>query len=497
MRCGSKRRGVGFALLLLALVAAPWSGTAAAASGNEPAAFLLKVAIPEDIITLDPLRYTSHRWTALIHELLFEPVAAVDETGWAAGQTLRPVDATTWALLLPSGAVANTGEALSHEAAAGYFRRLLPSVGIGGYPAPARERFPELVDVRLEGGSLLFHLAEPDPMFPARMAQEPFAGITAGGRLLGTGPYRVERWDRGNRIVLTRVRGDDAPQTIVFEVIPSASERLRRLLSGDVDIAFELPAGALWPLRASRSARPVRVVQRRVHFVEFDTTRPPFNDRRVRLAMNLAVDTQAIIDGWMQDEAIPVATLLVPASFGFDPGVPEISYDPVRARELLTDAGYPEGFSFELDTTAQKERIARAYAAMLAAVGIEATVRVWPDWATLRREILRGGRQAWLGEWGNTSLDPAGVLIPKLHSQGEANYGGYSSPTLDALLEQAEATLDPAERLEQYRAIQRYLRQEAPMLFGYAVYEVYGARNGLEWTPGPLSMNLRSVRRAE
>lgn len=495
MRSGRKRSEIRFALALLASIVAAASGGCLVAAAE--AGFHLKVAIPEDIVALDPMRYSTHLWTRIVHELLFEPVLSFDEETPGAVVEYRAIDETTWVLLLPQGIVSSTGEPVTPEGVARYFRRLLPSAGIGGYPSPAGERLPELVDVRAEGERLLFRLAEPDPMFPARLAQEPFASLGANGRLLGTGAYRVERWDHGNRVILARARGEDGPDRITFEVIPSSGERLRRLLSGDVDIAFSLPAGALWQLRSAKGVRPVRLVQRRVHFIEFDTERPPFSDRRVRLAMNLAVDTKALIDRLMQDEAAPVPTLLVPVTLGFDPDVPELAYDPIRARELLTDAGFPRGFSMELDTTAPKERIARGYASMLAEVGIDVTVRVWPDWATLKGEILLGRRQAWLGEWGNSSLDPAGVLLPKLHSGGEANYGGYASETLDALLDQAEATLDPEARLEQYRSIQPLLRQEAPMLFGYALYDVIGVKERLEWRPGRFSMNLGAVRRSE
>ena len=132
---------------------------------------------------------------------------------------------------------------------------------------------------------------------------------------------------------------------------------------------------------------------------------------------------------------------------------------------------------------------------MLAEVGVTAFVRVWSDWATLREQIRLGGRQAWVGEWGNSSMDPAGAVWPKLHSEGETNYGGYRDGTLDVLLAQAEGRLDPTERFGAYSDIQRYLRQEASMLFGYAVFDVYGVDSRLEWTPLPEGLlNLESAR---
>ena len=103
----------------------------------------------------------------------------------------------------------------------------------------------------------------------------------------------------------------------------------------------------------------------------------------------------------------------------------------------------------------------------------------------MREQILLGRRHAWLAEWGNSSLDPGTAIRPKLHSKGEANYGGYDNPVLDAMLDEADAILDPIERLEQYKLIQSYIRDDAPMLFGYVEYDVFGASVHLDWRPGP------------
>lgn len=289
-------------------------------------------------------------------------------------------------------------------------------------------------------------------------------------------------------MILVRAGEPPDPDRVVriqFEVVPSADERLRRVLNGDVHIALDLPPGAFWRLRASRLAKPVVVPQSRVHFIEFDQTRPPFNDRRVRQALNLAVDTRAILREVAQEEAQAIPTLLSPVTFGFDRDLAGYGYDPALARRLLAEAGYPDGFAFELDVPRVKERVARLYQAMLRDVGVDVSLRVWDTWQSLREQILLGRRQAWMAEWGNSSLDPGTAIRPKLHSTGEANYGRYVDPVLDAMLDEADALLDPGERLARYRLIQAYILEEAPMLFGWVEYDVYGASVDLDWRPGP------------
>lgn len=319
------------------------------------------------------------------------------------------------------------------------------------------------------------------------MASEPAARVNAAGTLLPTGSFELERWDHGNRVVLRRTDAslDGGFGRIWFEVVPSAEERLRQVLAGSVHIAMDLPPDGYWRLRRSSSGRPVVVPQTRVHFVELDVSRPPFSDVRVRRALNLAVDTNEVIRRTMQDQAVPVATVLSPVMMGYEPEVVVFGYDPVLARQLLAQAGYPQGFHFELDVLRSRRRIAEVYREMLADVGITVTLRVWDDWSSLRGMIDLGRRQAWVNDWSTRGLDPKDAIWPKLHSTGSNNLGGFKSVTLDSLLSQAEAVLNPDERLEHYRMIQRYLRQEAPYLFGYVEFDVYGAVNSLEWQPGP------------
>ena len=470
------------------------------ATAGVPAARTLVVAVPEDIITLDPARYSGHTLTETVQRLIYRTFLDKDGAFLTAdaAASVRARDPLTWEIALSEGVVTHAGQTLTPAIVQQYLNRLTSPTGIAGYPSPARERLAPIESVSVSGGLVVVRLREPWAGFPARLLAEPAAALDRQGQPVGTGPFRLERWDRGNRVILQRVAQPEDPRAVTriqFEVIPSAEERLRRVLSGEVHVALNLPPGAFWRLRASSRAKPVVVPRSRVHFMEFDHGGPPFNDQRVRVALNLAVDTERLLREVAQFETEAVATMLSPVTLGYDPDVALYGYDPIRARELLAEAGYPNGFAFELDVPRSKERVGRLYREMFKEVGVDVTLRVWDTWQELREQILLGRRHAWLAEWGNSSLDPAGSIRPKLHSQGEANYGGYANPTLDALLDEADRIPDPNERLERYGLIQQFIRQEAPVVFGYVEYEVYGASRSLDWTPGPNGwLNLEDAR---
>lgn len=480
-----QRTVLGFVVLFVVLLFRV--GSLTAQEPVQPAeARTLTIAVPADIISLDPARISRHSISEAVQGALYRPMLQLDAQRalYLPGVVKRfhARDELTWEFEVADRVIA--------EGLARYFRRVISPEGISGFPAPARERLAPAVNATAEGNKLIVHLSEPMAGFPSALVGEPAVRLSDAGTLQSTGAFELERWDHGNRVVLRRF-GEAPPggfDRLWFEVVPSADERLRRLIAGEVDIALGLPPDGYWRLRLNRGVVPVVTRQTRVHFMELNVKRPPFDDVRVRRAVNLAVDVREMIRTVMQDQAEPIATIFSPVTLGYEPSVVPFGHDRVRARELLAEAGYPNGFELELDVTRSRRRVAEAYKSMLADVGIRVVVREWESWSALYREIELGRRHAWLNDWDGRGFDAKDVVWDKLHSDGEKNYGGYTSEALDSLLELAERTLDPEQRLEHYRLVQRYLRQEAPFLFGYVEYTVYGASDELEWHPGPGSL---------
>lgn len=488
---GVRRRAAraAFWIGLVCWLAAAWAGAGHAAElGREAFRRELVVVVPEDAVSSDPARFSRHEVTEILQSLLYRRLLTKQGTqyGFDLARSVEVIDPHTWRIAVAADERTAEGRRLTAQEIARHFERLLGEPSAEGHGMPGRARLEAVASVEAQGDEyLVFRLSRPWPLLLAALTREPVALVGPDGQPVPTGPFRIERWERGSRIVLRRVApaGEGQPTHIRVEVVSSAEERLRRVLSGEAHVAVSLPPDAIARLRASQRAKAVGVPQSRVHFVEFDVTRPPFDDARVRLAFNMAVDMESLVKALRGEAGMRAATLVSPVTLGYDPAVEPIRYDPAGARRLLAEAGYPLGFEFELDAPAAKRREAEAIRDMLARVGVTAVVRIWPDWATLRQEILLGNRQAWLGEWGNSSMDPAGAIRPKLHSSGEANYGGYRDAALDLLLDEADSRLSPDERLAAYSAVQRYILEQAPMLFGYAACDVYAVDAELDWLP--------------
>lgn len=473
------------------------------AQSQDPAT--LRVAVPADIISIDPARITRHTLTEIVHGLLYASLLGIDtqHATYTSGlaESVAALSSTTWQVTLRSDGLGDVAAPQLAADLARYFRRnLLPASSSSEQTLhwPGRNRLAPVRDVRAEGAHLVFELKEPWAALPSVLAVEPAVRLTARGELLPTGPFELERWDNGNRVIVRR--REPTPQggfdRIWFEVIPSAEERLQRLIAGDVHIAMDLPGDAYWRLRRQRGVAPVVVPQSRVHIVELNLRQAPFDDVRVRRALNLAVDMNTLIRTLMQDQAQPVATLVSPAFLAYDPQIAPYPYDPAAARVLLTEAGYPDGFYIELDTTRTRRRIAEIYKSMLAHVGVHVHIREWPNWNSLQRAITLGQRQMWIAEKSARGLDPREILWDSLHRDGTGNRGGLRHPQIDALLEEADRTFDPLARLDVYRRLQSVLHNEAPFIFGYMEYTVYGASTDLVWTPGPNGLlRLDTVRR--
>lgn len=466
------------ALRTLLVLACVWLLPAADAG-----AAAVVVAVEADMISDDPARTTRHGVTDMIHGLIYEPLITPEPWGYgrALASSVRQVSASEWEFTVDGA------RGVDAQAVAEALRRAYLPQGLAGETAPARERLAVISDIEAtEDGRVMVRLQQPLPSFPTLISRE-YVAVPHGAGLLGTGPYALAEWIHGNRIILVRKdpAGPEAllPERVVFEVIPSRAQRVAAFLSGRVDV---LP-GVTWDevpqLRTLAGVQLLRRPGTRSRFIELNTNVPPFNDVRVRLALNLAVDVQAVLDEVYGGFGIPLPTIVTPRTVGYAEGLTPLPYDPERARELLAAAGYPRGFDFELDVTPDRLDEARAIARYWEAVGVTVHLRVWPDWPTLRAVLLQGGRMAWTAEWNNTSLDPGSMLWAKVGTGGSANYGRYSDAVVDRLLREAEQAVTIEERIEKYRAVQVRLYEQAVMVFGYAEEEVTAVRPGVSLGP--------------
>jgi peptide/nickel transport system substrate-binding protein len=284
---------------------------------------------------------------------------------------------------------------------------------------------------------------------------------------IGTGPFTLESHVQNVEVLLKKnpnyfEEGKPYLDEVRLAVIPDQGARTAAFRGGELDL---LTSVSPEELEALERTNPDTVISRNLgghNQLYFDAAKPPFTDVRVRKAMSMAIDRQGMLDsifGGGGEWNSPVPAQMGKWALPVAEREELMPYDPDRAKELLAEAGYPDGFATSMILTTaygeQTVRQAQWVTQDLAAIGIEVTIEVL-DYAT-----YNGSR------WPNTQfemgfgpnqqmLEPDEWLRSVLHTDGQRNWYNISDPTLDRMLEEQAGILDPDERLEAVHEIQRY-----------------------------------------
>lgn len=330
--------------------------------------------------------------------------------------------------------------------------------------------------------TIRFHTKSPFPLAPEYLSAigivsrrhgegASTSDYNTGKAAIGTGPFRFVAWARGDKIMLARNEawwgGHPAWDTVTIRYIKNPASRLAALLAGDVDLIDQLSVQDI--ARVQQDARftvASGLSDDIVGFVFDKQDRPspkitgsdgaplrdnPFRDRRVREAVNLAIDRGAIRDRIMNGQADPDNQYMKPGQYGYDPTLPPPRFDPQRAKQLLAEAGYPDGFhlivSCQNDRFVSDAAICQAVAQMLTRIGIATTPEVMPH-AVWVPKANRHEFSLFTTFWTVDTPEPSIMLISQLatpdaaRGRGAFNRGLYSNAEFDAVLDQALVTLD-------------------------------------------------------
>jgi len=295
--------------------------------------------------------------------------------------------------------------------------------------------------------------------------------FNSGHAAIGTGPYKLVRFTKGDRIVLERndAYWGDKPawQRIVFRPITSAGPRVAALLAGDVDLIENVPIQDLARLKADGNFTVVQGLSARVIYLHFDYIddappgvsgtdgKNPFRDRRVREAISRAIDRDAIVARVMGGAAMAAGELLPPMMFGANRDAEAPPLDVEAAKKLLAEAGYPNGFALVLSTPNDRyvndAQVAQAVAQMLARLGLKVSVDAMTSSQFFAKRVRREfgfWLSGWISDTGEMSaqLKPLAATPNKDKGWGTTNPGGFSNRQVDELLERALGTIDDARR---------------------------------------------------
>jgi len=302
----------------------------------------------------------------------------------------------------------------------------------------------------------------------------PVVGDFNDGKLaIGTGPYKFKSYVKGTAIELERNEkywGPAEPWARVTLVpVTNAGPRLAGLLAGDYDVIENPAARDLGRIKDDKRFGYVVTPSTRVIYFQLDVERDqspfvkaengknPLKDPRVRKAMSIAIDRDAIVKRIMDGAAEPAYQFLPTGMFGTLPNPPKISYDPAQAKKLLSEAGYPNGFQVTLSTTNDRyindSQITQAVAQYLNQIGIRADVDAMARAIYFPRRSKKEFSVA-IGGWASTSGEASSFLRQwpatpdEAKTIGGSNYGGYADPEFDKLIRTAITTLDDAKRSE-------------------------------------------------
>lgn len=310
---------------------------------------------------------------------------------------------------------------------------------------------------------------------------------------IGTGPYMLERWDRAEAVSLVRNPNywGDAPaiDRLVFKVVQEDGARLVEVEAGTVDIAVRVPPAEAARLDANPNVDVITTPGLRTIYIFFNVTKEPFDDVRVRQALNYAVDVEGIVNQLFDGAARVSDAPFAPPIFGYKPNKP-YARDVERARALLDEAGVAEGTTLTLyhptGRYIQDALVADAVRAQLREVGLEVELRTleWPQYVPFVRAPAEENQVqfAMLG-WGTPTMDADYALYALFHSSEHPpgfNGAFYNNPEVDRLLDEARTTTDVDARRDLYAQALDIIWEEAPWLFLYSEVQLTAIRSNVE-----------------
>jgi len=295
---------------------------------------------------------------------------------------------------------------------------------------------------------------------------------------VGTGPFKFVAWDRGQRVVLEKNAGywkhPVKIDRVIYRPIVEGQARLTELLTGALDLIVDTPPDFVPQLESNPKVMVLKQVGVHVWYLGINNQKKPFDDKRVRQALNYAVNKEALVRDVLKGTGSFSRGPVLPNTWGADAALKAYPYDPERAKKLLAEAGYPSGFSTTLWVPESGSGMQLPVAmstviqSNLKAVGVNVALQTM-EWGAYLAKLRTKEQDLFALSWMAGNEDPDLVMYPLLHSSqwtpNGPNRALYKNEKYDELLHQARLTTDQKKRAELYREAQRILVDDAPWVF--------------------------------
>ncbi len=444
----------------------------------------LRIGLSAPNTTLDP-HLLSNAPNNAVASHIFDALVTNDErSGSQPGlaTSWRILDDTHWSLVLRPGVRFTDGAPFTPEDAIASIRRahdIPSSASFRTYTRSIKAMSSP------DPGTLLIETYGPDPLLPNSLSRiriiraahkdAPPGEFNAGRAAVGTGPFQFREYIPGSHVTLARNESWWGPRLpwseVTLRVVSDPGSRLASLLAGDLDLIEEVPSEGAGRIAASPALHLLRGLSSRFVYFSMDQARDqspfvtakdgkpldrnPLKDLRVRQALTMAVNRQALVDRVMEGNAVPAGQFLPKGGTGTAPDIDPPRFDADRARALLAEAGYPQGFRITLhgpnNRYVNDSKIVQSVAQMFTRIGLDTRVETMP-WAVYTGRAHNRDFSMFLVAWGvNTgeTSNPLSALVATVDGPaglGVSNDGGYSNPEIDRRLKQALRTMDDTAR---------------------------------------------------
>lgn len=356
---------------------------------------------------------------------------------------------------------------------------------------------------------------EPDPLLPANLTgimivsseigDAKTIDFNEGRATIGTGSYKLTEYVPGDRIVLKanedHWRGAPEWDSVTYKPIPNNPSRVSALLAGDVDVINSVPTNEIGRLTENDAIEISQTPSSRVIFWVPDIAREdsphvsgpdgepiknPMSNIDVRRAMTMAINREELVDTVMSGFAVPGNQVVSEMLGGYNPDIEIPFYDPERAKALLAEAGYPDGFRLTIHATNNRyindARLAQAVGQMLSQIGIQVSVETLPVSGYFGKARNKEFSFPMVG-WGPRTGEASLVMRPALASGSSNNYGGYENEEFNTLLNEALATMETDRRNELLGQAMAIAMEDVAIIPTHYQVNIWAARDGFKVVP--------------
>jgi peptide/nickel transport system substrate-binding protein len=485
----------------------------------------LKVGLANEPTAIDPHYHNLTPNNAMAANI-FDTLILQDEkqrllpglaTSWKA------IDDTTWEFKLRQGVTWHDGKPFTADDVIFSFER---APNVPNSPSSFATFTKGKTLTKVDDFTVRIKTDEPHPLTPNDVSQliiiskaaaegATTADFNSGKAAVGTGPFKFVEWVPNDRLILERNEsywGDKPEWTkVTIKPIKSDPARVAALLAGDVEFIDDVPTTDIARLKGDANLSLSQGVSNRVIYLHLDHDRDdspfvkakdggaiknPLKDLRVRQAISKAINRPAIVERVMEGVAIPAGQLLPEGFFGVSPKLSPEAYDPEGAKNLLAEAGVPDGFKMTIhgpnDRYLNDAKIVEAVAQMLNRVGIVTDVETLPKAVYFKRASAGGpdGTPEFsfvLVGWGAGTGEASSPLKALIHTydkdrgMGASNRGRYSNAKVDEMLEQALATVDDDKREALLQEATQIAISDLAIIPLHYQVNTWGARKGLAY----------------